>query len=141
MERLFKDLRLVVIDEVHALAGTDRGAHLMSVIERVAPATANDIQRVGLSATVGHPDRILAWLQGTSRRDGAIIDPPKNPAKRELHIALYESVNALADEAATRASGRKSLFILPIALAHRDRCRANARAIGRRLRAPQLGVA
>jgi ATP-dependent Lhr-like helicase len=30
VQRLFKDLRLVVIDEVHALAGTDRGAHLMS---------------------------------------------------------------------------------------------------------------
>ena len=32
--RLFADLRTVVIDEVHALAGTDRGAHLMSVLER-----------------------------------------------------------------------------------------------------------
>ena len=52
MERLFKDLRLIVIDEVHALAGTDRGAHLMSVIERLAPSSQNDIQRVGLSATI-----------------------------------------------------------------------------------------
>ncbi len=33
---LFADLRSVVIDEIHALAGSDRGAHLLSVIERVA---------------------------------------------------------------------------------------------------------
>ena len=33
---LFRDLRFVVVDEVHALAGTDRGAHLMSVVERLA---------------------------------------------------------------------------------------------------------
>jgi ATP-dependent Lhr-like helicase len=34
--RLFEGLRLVIIDELHALAGTDRGAHLMSVLERLA---------------------------------------------------------------------------------------------------------
>src|SRR5512138_3094054 len=68
-EKLFADLRIVVIDEVHAFAGTDRGAHLMSVLERLRKCTANDIQRVGLSATVGNPERILEWMQGTSRRD------------------------------------------------------------------------
>lgn len=108
--RLFKDLRLIVIDEVHALAGTDRGAHLMSVIERLAPSSKNDIQRVGLSATVGNPDQILAWLKGSSKRDGVVVDPPKHPAKRDLFIGLYESVKGLADEAASRAVGKKSLF-------------------------------
>ena len=38
--KLFADLRLVVIDEVHAVAGTDRGAHLMSVLERIRQAVA-----------------------------------------------------------------------------------------------------
>ncbi len=35
VKKLFKDLRYVVIDEVHAFAGSDRGAHLMSVLERL----------------------------------------------------------------------------------------------------------
>ena len=34
-EKLFNDLRVVIIDEVHAIAGSDRGAHLMSVLERI----------------------------------------------------------------------------------------------------------
>jgi ATP-dependent Lhr-like helicase len=110
VQRLFKDLRLVVIDEVHALAGTDRGAHLMSVIERLAPASENDIQRVGLSATVGNPEQILSWLKGSSKRDGVVVDPPKVPAKRDLHVGLHDSVAGLAGEAAARASGKKSLF-------------------------------
>lgn len=110
VKRLFKDLRLIVIDEVHALAGTDRGAHLMSVIERLAPTSKNDIQRVGLSATVGNPDQILAWLKGSSQREGIVVDPPKNPSKRDLFIGLQDSVSALASEAATRAAGKKSLF-------------------------------
>lgn len=108
--RLFKDLRLIVIDEVHALAGTDRGAHLMSVLERLAPFSANDVQRVGLSATVGNPEQILEWLKGSSQRDGVVVDPPKNPAKRDLHIGLFESQTALSNEAAARAAGKKSLF-------------------------------
>ena len=67
---LFGDLRWVIVDEVHALAGTDRGAHLLSVIERLAAVSRHDVQRVGLSATVGNPADILAWLTGTSARRG-----------------------------------------------------------------------
>lgn len=108
--RLFGDLRLIVIDEVHALAGTDRGAHLMSVIERLVPYGRNDVQRVGLSATVGNPAEILAWLGGSSKRQGVVVDPPKSPSKRELRVSLHETVGGLAGEAATRAAGKKSLF-------------------------------
>lgn len=110
VKRIFKDLRLIVIDEVHALAGTDRGAHLMSVLERLAPATENDIQRVGLSATVGNPEQILAWLKGSSKREGVVVDPPKLPAKRDLFIGLHETIASIAVEAAGRAAGKKSLF-------------------------------
>jgi len=110
VQKLFADLRLVIIDEVHALAGTDRGAHLMSVIERIAPSSRNDIQRVGLSATVGNPDHIVTWLTGSSKRDGIVVDPPRSPTKRDLAIGLHESVAGLAGEAAARASGKKSLF-------------------------------
>ncbi len=108
--RLFRDLRLVVIDEVHALAGTDRGTHLISVVERLARFTGNDVQRLGLSATVGNPERILAWLQGSSKRASAVVNPPKVPARRELLVSLQPSIAELAQSAATRAHGKKSLF-------------------------------
>lgn len=108
--KLFAQLSLVVIDEVHALAGTDRGAHLLSVIERLAKISTKDVQRVGLSATVGNPDRILTWLTGTSAREGVVVNPPKNPAKRELHVGLYDTVSDLASAVAVRAAGKKSLL-------------------------------
>lgn len=41
---LFSDLRMIVIDEVHARAGTDRRAHLMSVIERIRTLSRHDVQ-------------------------------------------------------------------------------------------------
>lgn len=108
--KLFADLRIIVIDEVHAMAGTDRGAHLMSVLERISKISRHDIQRVGLSATVGNPKAIGEWLQGSSQRGSRVVDPPKNPAKRQLLITKRDSVQELAIDAAGTAKGQKSLF-------------------------------
>ena len=108
--KLFRNLRIVVIDEVHALAGTDRGAHLMSVLERIADHSVHDVQRVGLSATVGNPDVILQWIRGTSKREGVVVDPPRSPAKRQIAVQLDPELVTLATKAAELAKGKKSLF-------------------------------
>jgi ATP-dependent Lhr-like helicase len=108
--QLFADLRAVVIDEVHALAGSDRGTHLISVLERLAKSTPNDIQRVGLSATVGNPLDILKWLQGTSHREAYVIDPPKIPSAKELRVYFKDTLGAIATHASENAQGKKSLF-------------------------------
>ena len=107
---LFGDLRAIVIDEIHAMAGSDRGSHLISVLERIAALSRHDIQRVGLSATVGNPRQILSWIQGSSKRPGSLVDPPVPPKPRELLIVHRESREELAHDAAKAARGRKSLF-------------------------------
>ena len=66
-ERLFRGLRAVVIDEIHAFVGDDRGGHLSAVLERLSRFCGRDVQRIGLSATVGNPADILAWVAGSSR--------------------------------------------------------------------------
>lgn len=75
--RVFADLQTVVVDEVHAFAGDDRGWHLLAVLERLTRITGRPIQRIGLSATVGNPDELLEWLQGSSRgrRQGVVVAP------------------------------------------------------------------
>lgn len=107
---LFEGLRYVIIDEVHALAGTDRGAHLMSVLERLARFSPHDVQRIGLSATVGNPEAILGWLQGSSKRGRVVIDPPQSPRPREIRVFLDATLDDLAARAAEKAKGKKSLF-------------------------------
>jgi len=67
-DRLFRGLRCVIVDELHALAGTKRGDLLalgLARLARLAPAA----RRVGLSATVAEPDRLLAWLSRTGRAE------------------------------------------------------------------------
>jgi ATP-dependent Lhr-like helicase len=62
----FAGLRAVIVDEVHAFAGDDRGWHLLAVLERLTHLVGRPLQRIGLSATVGNPDELLHWLQGSS---------------------------------------------------------------------------
>ncbi|MDA2806622.1 DEAD/DEAH box helicase [Nocardiopsis suaedae] len=74
---LFKQVEAVVVDEVHAFAGDDRGWHLLAVLERLTRLRGRPIQRVGLSATVGNPEALLTWLQGSESgaQAGRVIAP------------------------------------------------------------------
>ncbi|WP_019811612.1 DEAD/DEAH box helicase [Saccharomonospora halophila] len=75
--RLFAGLRAIVVDEVHAFAGDDRGWHLLAVLERLTRVTGWPVQRIGLSATVGNPDQLLGWLQGSGveSRPATVVAP------------------------------------------------------------------
>ncbi|MFI5668622.1 DEAD/DEAH box helicase [Streptomyces sp. NPDC051704] len=75
--RLLGSVRTVVVDEVHAFAGDDRGWHLLAVLERLERVTGRPVQRIGLSATVGNPQHLLTWLQGSGarKRAGQVIAP------------------------------------------------------------------
>jgi ATP-dependent Lhr-like helicase len=131
-KKLFADLRIVVIDEVHAFAGTDRGAHLMSVIERLSALAKHDVQRVGLSATVGNPAQIATWLEGTSTRGSVVVDPPKAKSQRLIKVLLREDDADFAREAAREGKGRKSLFFC--------QSRARTEAVAEQMRDDEIEV-
>ena len=78
-DRLFAGVRAVVVDEVHAFAGDDRGWHLLALLQRIGRLAGRDLQRIGLSATVGNPDELLAWLSAGSDRPRRVIRPPAVP--------------------------------------------------------------
>ncbi|MET4639585.1 DEAD/DEAH box helicase [Mycetocola sp. 2940] len=83
--QFFRGVRAIVVDEVHSFAASDRGWHLLAVLERIQRIADRPIQRIGLSATVGNPDEVLAWIQGSNaargvraevvRDSGTIRDP------------------------------------------------------------------
>ncbi|MFY1031580.1 DEAD/DEAH box helicase [Pseudomonas asiatica] len=75
-QQLFANVRTVIIDEVHAFAGDDRGWHLLSVLERISVLAGREIQRLGLSATVGNPDALCDWLAGSCAARRSVINPP-----------------------------------------------------------------
>ena len=67
--RLFHDLRFVVIDEVHSLLRGDRGGQTLCLIERLSRLAGVNPRRIGLSATMGDPERTGKFLSlGTGRQ-------------------------------------------------------------------------
>ena len=64
MQRHLRNVRFVIIDEVHQFAEDRRGVQLAVALERLRRITERDFQRIGLSATVGHPEQIAALFGG-----------------------------------------------------------------------------
>ena len=73
--QLFAGLRCVIIDEVHAFAGDDRGWHLLYLLERLSHIAGRELQRLGLSATVGNPRQLCDWLAAGCERPRAVLNP------------------------------------------------------------------
>lgn len=69
----FGRMRAVVVDEIHAFAGDDRGWHLLAVLSRIERLAGRELQRVGLSATVGQPEVLLDWLSGACEGPRRVI--------------------------------------------------------------------
>jgi ATP-dependent Lhr-like helicase len=110
-ERLFADLRAVVVDEVHAFAGDDRGWHLLAVLERLSRLARRPIQRTGLSATVGNPAELLGWLQGSARgsRPARVVAPEAASRTAEVELDYVGSVEGAATVIAALHRGEKRL--------------------------------
>jgi ATP-dependent Lhr-like helicase len=110
----FGGLRCVVMDEVHALAGTKRGDQLALGVSRLA-TLAPRARRVGLSATVAHPDAIQAYT-GASRRievaDGAPpelrMTLPEGRLSWSGHMGLEAAPQVMAH---IRAAGMTIVFV------------------------------
>jgi ATP-dependent Lhr-like helicase len=64
----------VIVDEVHAVAGTKRGSHLALSLERLDQLTETPAQRIGLSATVNPVDTVASFLGG--ERPVTVVNPP-----------------------------------------------------------------
>ena len=86
ISRLFCDLRFIVIDEVHSLLRADRGGQTICLIERLCRMAGVNPRRIGLSATIGDPQAVGAFLSaGTGR--GWIVPKVEEP-KRTWRLSM-----------------------------------------------------
>lgn len=128
--KLFRHLRAVVIDEIHAFVGDDRGGHLSCVLERLSRICGNDVQRIGLSATVGNPEDIMSWVKGSSKREGAVVRPGTASRKPQLQLDYVGSLENAAKLISYLHPGKKRLVFVD--------SRRRVEALGREL--IELGV-
>lgn len=87
-----RGVETVIVDEVHAVAGTKRGAHLALSLERLDALLAKSAQRIGLSATVRSVTEVAAFLGGD--RPVTVVNPP---ATRHPNIHIVAPAANLDD--------------------------------------------
>ena len=99
-------IETVIVDEVHAIAGTKRGAHLALSLERLDLLLERPAQRIGLSATVRPPEEVANWLGGT--RPAVVVAPPSAKVFDLQVVVPVEDMAEIAalDEEATPAQER-----------------------------------
>ena len=88
-EVLFRSLRCVVLDEIHALAGSKRGDQLFLCLSRLT-ALAPHARHVGLSATVAHPQALRAHVARDANPDSVRLIEVVGGAPPEIGIQLPE---------------------------------------------------
>lgn len=61
-EKLFKNIKYIIVDEIHYFAESDRGIQLNSLLNRISHYTLERPVKIGLSATVGNPEDVSKWI-------------------------------------------------------------------------------
>ncbi|MFF4335394.1 Lhr family helicase [[Kitasatospora] papulosa] len=90
----------VIVDEVHAVAGTKRGAHLAVSLERLDELLQRPARRIGLSATVRPVDEVARFL--SPQRKVEIVQPP---SAKEFDLSVVVPVEDLGELGGSPATG------------------------------------
>ncbi len=123
--RDLRHARFVIVDELHAFVESERGAHLRVLLERLDRIAGRHVQRIGLSATVGNPEEVLAWLSG-DWKDRQLVHVAQPPREKRFSFYLEEDEQKRMEAIARIVSARKALVFV--------NSRAEAEQAGRALR-------
>jgi len=105
----FAGLRAVVVDEVHAFAGDDRGWHLLALLERVSAVATEPVQRIALSATLANPEELLTWLTGGRDEPKTVVRGAAAPVQPDIQIDYVGSLENAATVISRLHRGEKRL--------------------------------
>ncbi|ATY90348.1 ATP-dependent helicase [Pectobacterium atrosepticum] len=90
-----RDVSTIIIDEIHAVAGTKRGSHLALSLERLDALLETPAQRIGLSATVRPVERVAEFLGG--ERPVTIVAPPASRHLDERIVVPVEDMSNIPE--------------------------------------------
>lgn len=84
MRQHLQQVRWVIIDEVHEMADSKRGSQLALALERLRSMVGRDFQVIGLSATIGSPEKVAQFLVGNGRS----VEIVRVPVARLMHLKI-----------------------------------------------------
>ncbi|MGB9960441.1 MAG: DEAD/DEAH box helicase [Candidatus Bathyarchaeales archaeon] len=84
MRQHLQQVRWVIIDEVHEMADSKRGSQLSLALERLRAMVGRDFQLIGLSATIGSPEKVAQFLVGNGRS----VEIVRVPVARKMRLKI-----------------------------------------------------
>ncbi|MEM2738207.1 MAG: DEAD/DEAH box helicase [Candidatus Bathyarchaeia archaeon] len=84
MRKHLQHVRWVIIDEVHEMADSKRGSQLALSLERLRAIVGKDFQVIGLSATIGSPEKVAQFLVGNGRS----VEIVRVPVARKMRLKI-----------------------------------------------------
>ncbi len=144
MSEHLKSVRWVIVDEVHELATDERGVQLAVALERLLDLTGVEFQRIGLSATIGEPDRIGQFLVGATRKVSVLrsdevrglqikvssVQPSQEDQKEAEQLGLPTSTVARARRILNLIETHKSTLVFTNTREHAEALAAQLTALG-----------
>jgi ATP-dependent Lhr-like helicase len=106
-----RHLRVVIIDEVHAFMESERGVHLIALIDRLDQIAGNPVQRIGLSATVGNPEGVLDWM-ASGRCARTLVRVPVPARQKQFTFIVEPDYERRTDAIARIVTGKKALVFM-----------------------------
>src|SRR5215203_2438981 len=112
---VFEGTEWVIVDEIHAVAQTKRGAHLAVTLERLAEQAGRDVQRIGLSATQNPLEEVGRFLVGPKRTCTVVDTGVRKPLDLQIRVPVESMVepeerNLDLDPFAGQEATRKSIW-------------------------------
>ena len=89
---IFAGVEHVIVDEIHAVAQTKRGAHLAVTLERLVEQAGSDVQRIGLSATQNPLEEVGRFLVGPQRTCTIVDTGVRKPLDLKIHVPVESMV-------------------------------------------------
>lgn len=107
---LFQDLRYVIIDEVHAFMGADRGIQVLSQLARIQRMASCTPRRIGLSATLRDYENAAGWL-GAGTKYAVEVIAPQGARKLRLSVEHFSLPDARDEKQAEQLElARKAYY-------------------------------
>jgi ATP-dependent Lhr-like helicase len=106
-----RQVRYIIVDELHAFVESERGVHLKMLLHRMDELTKRKIQRIGLSATVGNPQDVLYWLSD-GRHAAELVQVPSAPQEKQFLFIVEPEEKDRIDALVRIVAGKKALVFV-----------------------------
>ncbi|WP_292370375.1 DEAD/DEAH box helicase [Methanoregula sp. UBA64] len=105
------NLRYVIADELHAFVESERGVQMKVLLDRLDRIARQPVQRIGLSATVGNPEEVLAWFSPGAKKK-QVVAVPALPAEKRFRFVVEPDPARRIDALARLVAKKKALVFV-----------------------------